>query len=100
VAGELAAAVKAEKLVFLTDVGGVLDEDGFEQSVVSECDLAYLGALQGAGKITGGMLPKVAAVRRALEGGVTSAHIVDGRVAHAVLLEVLTDAGCGTKVVP
>ena len=45
------------------------------------------------------MLPKVAAVRRALEGGVTSAHIVDGRVAHAVLLEVLTDAGCGTKVV-
>jgi acetylglutamate kinase len=99
VAGELAAAVKAEKLVFLTDVGGVLDEDGFEQSVVSECDLAYLGALQGAGKISGGMLPKVAAVRRALEGGVTSAHIVDGRVAHAVLLEVLTDAGCGTKVV-
>jgi len=100
VAGELAAAVTAEKLVFLTDVGGILDEDGFEQSVVSECDLAYLGALQGAGKISGGMLPKVAAVRRALEGGVTSAHIVDGRVAHAVLLEVLTDAGCGTKVVP
>jgi len=52
----------------------------------------------GAGKISGGMLPKVAAVRRALEGGVASAHIVDGRVEHAVLLEVLTDAGCGTKV--
>ncbi len=100
VAGDLAAAVKAEKLVFLTDVGGILAEDGFDQSVVSECDLAQLGALQGAGKISGGMLPKVAAVRRALEGGVTSAHIVDGRVAHAVLLEVLTDAGCGTKVVP
>jgi len=100
VAGDLAAAVKAEKLVFLTDVGGILEDDGFEQSVVSECDLAHLGALQGAGKISGGMLPKVAAVRRALEGGVTSAHIVDGRVAHAVLLEVLTDAGCGTKVVP
>ena len=99
VAGELAAAVGAEKLVFLTDVGGILEEDGFEQSVVSECDLGYLGALQGAGKISGGMVPKVAAVRRALEGGVTSAHIVDGRVAHAVLLEVLTDAGCGTKVV-
>ena len=70
VAGELAAAVGAEKIVFLTDVGGILEDDGYEQSVVSECDLAYLGALQGAGKISGGMLPKVAAVRRALEGGV------------------------------
>jgi acetylglutamate kinase len=100
VAGELAAAVGAEKIVFLTDVGGVLEDDGFEQTVVSECDLAYLGALQGAGKITGGMLPKVAAVRQALGAGVASAHIVDGRVEHAVLLEVLTDAGCGTKVVP
>jgi acetylglutamate kinase len=99
VAGELAAAVGAEKIVFLTDVGGVLEDDGFEQTVVSECDLAYLGALQGAGKITGGMLPKVAAVRQALGAGVASAHIVDGRVEHAVLLEVLTDAGCGTKVV-
>jgi acetylglutamate kinase len=100
VAGELAAAVGAEKIVFLTDVGGVLEDDGFEQTVVSECDLAYLGALQGAGKITGGMLPKVAAVRQALGAGVASAHIVDGRVEHAVLLEVLTDAGCGTKVIP
>ncbi len=100
VAGELAAAVHAEKIVFLTDVGGILEDDGFEQGVVSECDLAYLGALQGAGKISGGMLPKVAAVRQALAAGVASAHIVDGRVEHAVLLEVLTDAGCGTKVTP
>ena len=98
VAGDLAAAVGAEKLVFLTDVGGILEQDGFEQDVVSECDLAYLGALQGAGAISGGMVPKVAAVRRALEAGVASAHIIDGRVEHAVLLEVLTDAGCGTKV--
>jgi acetylglutamate kinase len=98
VAGDLAAAVGAEKLVFLTDVGGILQEDGFEQDIVSECDLTFLGALQGAGKITGGMVPKVAAVRRALEAGVKSAHIIDGRVEHAVLLEVLTDAGCGTKV--
>ena len=98
VAGELAAALGAEKIVFLTDVGGILQEDAFEQSLVSECDLAYVGSLQGAGKISGGMLPKVAAVRRALEGGVKSAHIVDGRVEHAVLHEVLTDAGCGTKI--
>ena len=59
-----------------------------------------MGALQGAGRITGGMIPKVDAVRRALEAGVTSAHIIDGRVEHALLLEVLTDAGCGTKVTP
>jgi acetylglutamate kinase len=98
VAGDLAAAVGAEKLVFLTDVGGILEEDGFEQGIVSECDLTFLGALQGAGKITGGMLPKVAAVRRALEAGVKSAHVIDGRVEHAVRLEVLTDAGCGTKI--
>jgi acetylglutamate kinase len=65
---------------------------------VSECDLAYLGALQAAGRIGGGMVPKVAAVRKALEGGVSSAHIIDGRVEHAVLLEIMTDAGCGTKV--
>lgn len=98
VAGELAAALGAEKIVFLTDVGGIMQEEAFDLDVVSECDLDYLGALQGAGKITGGMLPKVAAVRRALEAGVKSAHIVDGRVEHAVLLEILTDAGCGTKV--
>ena len=98
VAGELAAAVGAEKIVFLTDVGGILQEDGFDQSVVSECDLTHVGQLQAAGKISGGMLPKVASVRRALEGGVKSAHIVNGRVEHAVLLEVLTDAGCGTKI--
>jgi acetylglutamate kinase len=99
VAGEMAAALGAEKIVFLTDVGGILQEEAFDQSVVSECDLSHIGALQGAGKITGGMLPKVAAVRRALEAGVKSAHIIDGRVEHAVLLEVLTSAGCGTKVV-
>ena len=57
------------------------------------------GALQAAGRIGGGMVPKVAAVRKALEAGVGSAHIIDGRVEHAVLLEIMTDAGCGTKVV-
>ncbi len=98
VAGELAAALGAEKLVFLTDVEGLYEHQDTEETVVSECDLRKLGMLQAAGRITGGMLPKVAAARRALEAGVTSAHIIDGRVEHAVLLEVLTDAGCGTKV--
>jgi acetylglutamate kinase len=99
VAGELAAALRAEKVVFLTDVGGLYDPLAPEEPVVSECDLARVAALEEAGAITGGMLPKVAAVRRALDCGVKSAHIVDGRVEHALLLEILTDAGCGTKIV-
>jgi acetylglutamate kinase len=98
VAGELAAALGAEKIIFLTDVDGIYEDQGADPTPVSECDLAYLGALQAAGRIGGGMIPKVAAVRRALEAGVASAHIIDGRVEHAVLLEILTDAGCGTKV--
>jgi len=98
VAGELAAALGAEKIIFLTDVEGIYEDQGTEPAPVSECDLAYLGALQAAGRITGGMIPKAAAVRRALEAGVASAHVIDGRVEHAVLLEILTDAGCGTKV--
>jgi len=100
VAGEIAAALHAEKIVFLTDVDGIYEDDGEDVMPISECDLAYIGALQAAGRITGGMVPKVAAVRKALEGGVASAHIIDGRVEHAVLLEIMTDAGCGTKVVP
>ncbi len=99
VAGELAAALKAEKIVFLSDVEGIYEDQGADLAPISECDLAYLGALQASGRIEGGMIPKVGAVRRALEAGVHSAHIIDGRVEHAVLLEILTDAGCGTKVI-
>ena len=62
------------------------------------CDLAYLGALRAGRRITGGMTPKVTAARMAPESGVASAHMVDGRVEHAVLLEILTDAGRGTRV--
>jgi acetylglutamate kinase len=105
VAGELAVALQAEKIVFVSDVGGIVgsvdledDEARSAMTVISECTLAEIGALQTAGGISGGMIPKANAVRRALEGGVRSAHIIDGRVEHALLLEVLTDAGCGTKV--
>jgi acetylglutamate kinase len=98
VAGELAAALHAEKIIFVSDVGGIVSSLGLEEAVIDECTLAEIGSLQAAGGITGGMIPKVNAARRALEGGVTSAHIIDGRVEHALLLEVLTDAGCGTKV--
>ena len=100
VAGEAAAVLGAEKVVFLTDEEGIYEDQGADVSLVTECDLNYLGALQAAGRITGEMAVIVGAVRRALEAGVASAHIVDGRVQHAVLLEILTDAGCGTKVTP
>ncbi len=98
VAGELAAALGAEKIIFLTDIDGIYEGQDADLTPVSECDLAYLGALVAAGRVAGGMLPKAAAARRALEAGVSSAHVIDGRVEHAVLLEILTDAGCGTKV--
>ena len=99
-AGALAAALDAEKLLLLTDVAGVLAPEGEGERLVSECTLAELDALEASGAVTGGMVPKVAAVRTALLGGVHSAHVVDGTVDHALLLEVLTDSGCGTKVVP
>jgi acetylglutamate kinase len=99
-AGEIAAALRAEKIVFLTDVEGIYEDREEDAAPISECDLARLRALQAARRVEGGMIPKVGAVRRALEAGVRSAHVIDGRVGHAVLLEILTDAGCGTKVVP
>lgn len=98
VAGEIAAALRAEKIIFLTDVDGIHEDRGEGQKPVSACNLAYLAELEADGCISGGMLPKVAAVRRALEAGVGSAHVIDGRVEHAVLLEILTNAGCGTKI--
>jgi len=98
VAGEIAATLTAEKLMFLADVEGIHDNDPVEQAVISECGLDELGRLQAVGAIDASMLPTVQAVRRALEAGVASAHIIDGRIEHALLLEILTDAGCGTKV--
>jgi acetylglutamate kinase len=98
-AGALAAALHAEKLLLITDVPGVIapGSDG-EERILDECRLAELDALEAAGAISGGMLPKVAAVRAALQAGVGSAHIVDGRGDHAMLLEIISHAGCGTRV--
>jgi acetylglutamate kinase len=99
VAGEMAALLGAEKLVLMNDAGGLAVEQVHETVILSECDLATVGALTAAGRVTPDVQPQLAAVRRALEAGVASAHIIDGRVEHAFLLEVLTDAGCGTKIV-
>jgi len=101
VAAALASALKAEKVIFLTDVAGILAEPGDESSVLSECTASEIRRLVAQGKISRGMLPKVEAVLASLEAGVRSAHIIDGRIPHSVLLEILTDdAGVGTKIVP
>ena len=100
VAGALAAALNAEKVIFLTDVGGLMRDVADESSVVSECSARQIETMIESGEISEGMIPKLEAVLAALRGGVHAAHIIDGRVPHSVLLEVLTDdAGLGTKVV-
>ncbi len=95
VAGEVAAALGAEKLIHLTDVQGIL-VGGQLASTLSRKDAE--GLIQD-GVIDGGMLPKVESALRALEGGTGKAHIVDGRVAHAILLELFTREGVGTEIV-
>src|SRR5689334_10507152 len=95
-AGAVARALRAYKVVFLTDVAGWLRDPGDLASVVSEAAADEVeAALDG---IAGGMRPKLAACLNAIYGGVNHAHIVDGRVAHALLLELFTDAGLGTKI--
>jgi len=100
VAGALASALGAEMLLLLTDVPGVLaaepGRDG--ERVIATCRAVEIDELEASGAVSGGMIPKLAAVRAALAGGVGSVHIIDGRVDHSLLLAVLTDAGCGTRI--
>jgi acetylglutamate kinase len=98
-AGAVAAALGAYKVIFLTDVEGWLADQGDPASLVSETDVAEIRRVIEAEEVTGGMLPKLAACADAVESGVGSAHIVDGREPHSLLLELFTDAGIGTKVV-
>ena len=91
----MAAAVKAEKLILLTDVPGVKDREG---NLLSSIDLGQVQHLIDNGTITGGMIPKVSCCVDALQDGVKKAHIVDGRVEHAILLEIFTDVGIGTEI--
>ena len=95
VAGHIAAALQAEKLVHLTDVGGIRDQDGTRLSTLTKKEAARL---MEAGVIEGGMLPKVESSLRALEGGTAKAHIIDGRIPHAILLELFTREGIGTEI--
>jgi acetylglutamate kinase len=96
VAGEVAAALGAEKLIHLTDVEGIAGGDGQLVSTLSGKDAERL---MERGVIDGGMLPKVESSLRALAGGTAKAHIIDGRVPHAILLELFTREGIGTEIV-
>lgn len=95
VAGKMAEVLQAEKLLLLTNIPGVLDKQGSLIDTLSRADIEHLTA---DGTIHGGMLPKLACATDAIRGGVGSACILDGRVEHAVLLELLTDQGVGTLV--
>jgi acetylglutamate kinase len=98
VAGAIAEAVGAEKVIYLTDVEGLRDDPDDPASLIHTVAADTLRARLDAGDLTGGMIPKIAACLHAIDGGVTSAHILDGRVAHVVLLELLTDEGVGTMI--
>jgi len=95
VAGRVAGALKAEKLMLLTDVAGVKDKNG---ELISSIPLADVARLIDNGTISGGMIPKVECCVDALRDGAKKAHIVDGRVRHAILLEIFTDVGVGTEI--
>jgi acetylglutamate kinase len=96
VASSLASALRAEKLILLTDVQGISDKKG---SVITTLRKKDVKKLMDEGTVSGGMIPKVQACTQALDNGVSKTHIVDGRVAHCLLLEIFTKEGIGTEIV-
>ncbi len=95
VAGKIASKLGAEKLLLLTNTAGILDK---EQNILTGLNVDAVNSLKDDGTIYGGMLPKVDCALDAVNSGVKTAHIIDGRVEHAILLELLTDAGVGTLI--
>lgn len=98
VAGEIAAAIGAEKLILLTDVPGILKDRNDVGTLVKEIDISHVRRMVDEGIVAGGMIPKVHCCVRALAQGVKTASIIDGRVPHSLLLEILTDEGAGTMI--
>jgi len=98
VAGDIASAMKAKKLIVLTDVPGVLKDLKDEKSIIKRLSTSEGKKLMKEGKIGGSMIPKLQACINAVEGGVEKAHIIDGRVKHSILLELFTDEGIGTMI--
>ena len=99
VAAEIASALGAEKLIFLTDVEGIMENSSDTKSLISTLRVGEIDGLIKEGKIQKGMMTKVRACRRALEGGVKKVHIVSGKIPHSLLLEIFTNAGIGTQVI-
>ena len=99
VAGALAAALKADKLIMLTDVEGIFEDPRDPKTLISALQIDRAQRMIEEGKIDGGMIPKVEACIKALEAGVARTHIIDGRIMHSLLLEIFTDRGIGTMVV-
>jgi acetylglutamate kinase len=100
VAGEIAAALGAEKLILLTDTPGLMRDFKDPTSLIRQLDITQARQLVTDGVVSGGMIPKLSCCIRSLAQGVRAAHILDGRVAHALLLEIFTDNGIGTMIVP
>lgn len=98
VAGEIAAALGAEKLILLTDTRGILKDYKDPSTLVPKVDIPEARKLINDGTVSGGMIPKVTCCVRSLAQGVKAAHIIDGRIPHALLLEIFTDIGIGTMI--
>ena len=100
VAGEIAAALGAEKLILLTDTAGILEDYHDPSTLLYKLDIQEARDLISKGVVGGGMIPKVTCCVRSLAQGVRAAHIIDGRIPHALLLEIFTDDGIGSMIVP
>ncbi len=98
VAGAIALAMQAEKLVYLTDVAGIYADYADQSSLMSRTDVDGLEAMLASGAADGGMIPKLKSCALALRGGVRRAHVLDGRIPHALLLEFFTREGIGTMI--
>ncbi|WP_013322242.1 acetylglutamate kinase [Gloeothece verrucosa] len=99
VAGEIAAALGAEKMILLTDTAGILEDYKDPSTLLTKLDIQQARDLISAGIVGGGMIPKVTCCVRSLAQGVRAAHIIDGRVPHALLLEIFSDQGIGSMIV-
>ncbi|MGK0466340.1 acetylglutamate kinase [Clostridium sp.] len=97
-ASKIAAKLKADKLILLTDVPGILRDFEDETSLITEVDVKDIHLLKKEGIIKGGMIPKIECCEQAIEGGVKRTHIIDGRVPHSILLEMFLDEGIGTMI--
>ena len=97
-AGAIAEALSAEKIIYLTDIAGLRKNTDDASSLIQRISVSDLGGLIADGTISGGMIPKIESCMQAVKGGVKSAHILDGRIAHVLLLELFTDQGVGTMI--